>query len=123
MKIAIDDDNYLVLNPDSCRLTNVTLGGKTVLTQNEDGLGAGSYLMYPWVNRVEQNPFPIQSEYKDGNNIPLHGLFVNDKREIAVKPLSADSILVEMVPSLSVEGVPKFKEFYELRRNSLTIRI
>lgn len=59
MKIAIDDDNYLVLNPDSCRLTNVTLGGKTVLTQNEEGLGAGSYLMYPWVNRVEQNPFPI----------------------------------------------------------------
>ena len=79
--------------------------------------------MYPWVNRVEQNPFPIESEYKDGNGIPLHGLYVNDKREITVKPLSADSIIVEMVPTLSVEGVPKFKEFYELRRNSLTVRI
>lgn len=123
MKIAIDGDNYLVLNPDSGRLTHVTLGGNTVLTQNEDGLGAGNYLMYPWVNRVEKNPFTIESEYKDGNNIPLHGLFVNNNREITVKPLSANSIIVEMMPSLSVEGVPQFKEFYELKHNSLTIRI
>ena len=34
--------------------------------------------MYPWVNRVEKNPYTDkESPFKDGNGIPLHGFYVN----------------------------------------------
>jgi|LakMenE18May11ns_1017448.scaffolds.fasta_scaffold5577951_1 hypothetical protein len=52
MKIAIDEDNYFIINPNSCRLINVTLSGKKVLAQLNEGTGSGNFLMYPWVNRV-----------------------------------------------------------------------
>lgn len=79
--------------------------------------------MYPWVNRVEVNPFlPVQSEYFDGNGIPLHGLYVNDKRDITVTP-SADGITIELVPQLVVEGVPKFRETYYLSKGNLRVKI
>jgi len=45
-----------------------------------DFLGDGSYLMFPWVNRIrDQNidNFMVESIFKDGNGIPLHGLYAN----------------------------------------------
>lgn len=67
--------------------------------------------MFPWVNRVEENPFlPVKSEYFDGNGLPLHGLYVNAKRDIiTTSSPTNDRIFVEIHPQLNVEGVPKFK--------------
>jgi hypothetical protein len=59
MKIAIDDHNFLILHPGSGRISNLTLSGKKVLAQTDEGTGSGMFLMYPWVNRVEKNPFPL----------------------------------------------------------------
>jgi hypothetical protein len=59
MKVKLDAQNYLVLNSVSGRIQELHLSGVTVMKQNEEGLGSGNYLMFPWVNRVEKNPFPV----------------------------------------------------------------
>ncbi|GBF42463.1 epimerase [Leptospira ellinghausenii] len=49
---------------------------------------SGSFLMFPWVNRLEPNPWAREPFYPsihwltDGNGIPLHGLFHNLPRTI-----------------------------------------
>ncbi|XDD43635.1 aldose 1-epimerase [Leptospira sp. WS60.C2] len=49
---------------------------------------SGSFLMFPWVNRLEPNPWAREPFYPsvhwltDGNGIPLHGLFHNLPRII-----------------------------------------
>jgi galactose mutarotase-like enzyme len=79
--------------------------------------------MFPWVNRIEENPFlPVESEHFDGNGIPLHGLYVNDQREITVSP-SENTVTVELIAQKVVEGVPKFRELYTLSKGSLRVEI
>jgi len=38
--------------------------------------------MFPWVNRVIDNPYAkyFPNNFVDGNNLPLHGLFAASKR-------------------------------------------
>jgi aldose 1-epimerase len=49
---------------------------------------SGSFLMFPWVNRLEPNPWAREPFYPsthwltDGNGIPLHGLYHNLPRQL-----------------------------------------
>ncbi|MCG6139734.1 aldose 1-epimerase [Leptospira mtsangambouensis] len=49
---------------------------------------SGSFLMFPWVNRLEPNPWAREPFYPsthwltDGNGIPLHGLYHNLPRHL-----------------------------------------
>ena len=53
MKVKIDEGNYIILRPElGGRILELKLGGKEIIRGYEEGLGNGSYLMYPWVNRV-----------------------------------------------------------------------
>jgi galactose mutarotase-like enzyme len=55
MLIELDQDNYIKIDPEQgCRIQELKIGGKCVVKYDEkDGfLGSGSYLMFPWVNRV-----------------------------------------------------------------------
>jgi galactose mutarotase-like enzyme len=113
MEIKVDSENHLTLNPKTGRILQLRLHGKTVIKQAAENTGSGNFLMFPWVNRVEDNPFTVLSEYFDGNVNPIHGLYVNDARHITVTP-TEHGISVELVPHLTVEGVPKFKEHYLL---------
>lgn len=123
MRVKLDDENWMELNPKSARIVRLHLAGKTVLQQTEEGLGSGSYLMFPWVNRVEKNPFlPVQGDYFDGNGLPLHGLYVDDQRDITISPFE-NGLKVELVPQKIVEGVPKFREFYTLSKGTLRVEI
>ncbi len=40
--------------------------------------------MFPWVNRVVENPYQklIGHKFTDGKGYPLHGLYMNTKRVI-----------------------------------------
>lgn len=45
--------------------------------------------MFPWVNRIEEVPYKdIQHPYKDGNGLPIHGLYVDSPREATVFSIS-----------------------------------
>lgn len=35
--------------------------------------------MFPWVNRVIDNPY-MEHKFTDGKGYPLHGLYMNTKR-------------------------------------------
>jgi hypothetical protein len=110
------------LNPISGRIIELHLAGKTVLVETDKGTGSGCFLMYPWVNRVEENPFlPVQSEYFDGNGLPIHGLYVNDKRDITMLAPSHEYVVVDLVAQKTVNKVPKFKERFTLSKGTLKV--
>ncbi|PJZ44792.1 aldose 1-epimerase [Leptospira brenneri] len=55
---------------------------------------SGSFLMFPWVNRLEPNPWAREPFYPsthwltDGNGIPLHGLYHNLPRHLVKEEMS-----------------------------------
>jgi len=57
---------------------------------------SGSFLMFPWVNRLEPNPwartpfYPSTHWLTDGNGIPLHGLYHNLPRELIEEELGEE---------------------------------
>ena len=82
--------------------------------------------MFPWVNRIEKVPFPnVQHIYKDGNGIPLHGLYVDSPRKVQISTISADSIGIELTPEVSFVDVPPFTETFILSKGKLhqTIKV
>jgi hypothetical protein len=66
----------------------LTLGGKKIIQfiENEGFLGSGSYLMFPWVNRIVESPYSkiFEHQFADSKGYPLHGLYANAKREVKV---------------------------------------
>ncbi|TGK46915.1 aldose 1-epimerase [Leptospira bouyouniensis] len=94
---------------------------------------SGSFLMFPWVNRLEPNPwardpfYPSVHWLTDGNGIPLHGLFHNLPRTV----LTESEGELESFVSFSIE-IPetwegtllskiKVKETYQLFPSELKI--
>lgn len=62
MRVRLDADNSLILDTNSGRIRELQLSGKVVMRQSDEGTGSGNFLMFPWVNRVEVNPFlPVES--------------------------------------------------------------
>jgi len=95
------------------------LDGVTVIKALPTGkfLGSGSYLMYPWVNRLEKYH---KKAFEDAEGLPLHGLYASTKRSLA-RRASPDSIAVELTCDSFHEDYPKFRETFVLRSNTLTI--
>ena len=53
MKLKIDEQNYLVIDPaKGARVVELRLEGRQIIKGELSGLGNSSYLMYPWVNRI-----------------------------------------------------------------------
>lgn len=62
MRVRLDAENSLVVDTQSGRIRELQLHGKVVLKQRDEGTGSGNFTMFPWVNRVEVNPFlPVES--------------------------------------------------------------
>lgn len=60
--------------------------------------------MFPWVNRVTHNPYSqyIQNNFSDNNNLPLHGLFANSKRDMQVffnEKTNERNLSIKLLPS------------------------
>ena len=60
------------------------LEGETVIQAQQPfaDMGSGSFLMYPWVNRIEEAQPNLPPENYDGNGFPIHGMMVNTKKKI-----------------------------------------
>lgn len=62
MRVRLDAENSMVVDTISGRIRELQLSGKVVMKQSDEGTGSGNFLMFPWVNRVEVNPFlPVES--------------------------------------------------------------
>ena len=90
MKIKVNEENYLVLDPKiGARVLELKLAGKKIIKGELHGLGNSSYLMFPWVNRIETVPFlNVQHPYTDSNGLPIHGLYVDSPRNVTIFSVS-----------------------------------
>ena len=86
---------------------------------------SGSFLMFPWVNRLENNKvqlkdnqiYEFQPDFLDGNNLPLHGIFASKSR--IIEKIGENFIVLiceEYNPKF-----PKFKEKFILEEDSLSV--
>lgn len=86
-------------------------------------LGSGSYLMFPWVGRLESTTFKfeggtfdIEPVFKDQNDLPIHGLYVSMARRVIAKGPS----FVKMEP-ISID--PRFPSFTETFRFNTNLQL
>lgn len=94
---------------------------------------SGSFLMFPWVNRLEPNPWAREPFYPsthwltDGNGIPLHGLYHNLPRHLVKEELSDKESYAEFemeIPSIwkgTLLSQIQVKECYRLFPSELKI--
>lgn len=94
---------------------------------------SGSFLMFPWVNRLEPNPWAREPFYPsthwltDGNGIPLHGLYHNLPRHLVKEELSEKESYAEFemeIPSVwkgTLLSKIQIKECYRLFPSELKI--
>ncbi|MBM9590019.1 aldose 1-epimerase [Leptospira sp. 201903075] len=94
---------------------------------------SGSFLMFPWVNRLEPNPWAREPFYPsthwltDGNGIPLHGLYHNLPRHLVKEELSEKESYAEFemeIPSVwkgTFLSKIQIKECYRLFPSELKI--
>ncbi|TGN16780.1 aldose 1-epimerase [Leptospira ilyithenensis] len=81
---------------------------------------SGSFLMFPWVNRLKPNPWAVAPFYPsihwltDGNGVSLHGLFHNLNRKILSESHSDMSSIVSFGFELPVEWKNCFLESIDL---------
>ncbi|MDF3818312.1 aldose 1-epimerase [Leptospira sp. 96542] len=95
---------------------------------------SGSFLMFPWVNRLEPNPWAREPFYPsthwltDGNGISLHGLYHNLPRFIEKEILSDTESYAEFsieIPESwkgSLLSKIQIRECYVLHENELIIQ-
>jgi len=95
---------------------------------------SGSFLMFPWVNRLEPNPwahppfYPSTNWLTDGNGVSLHGLFHNLNRKILSESESGKGSTVSFGFELPEEWKDSFlgkinlTETYILTDHELKIR-
>ena len=100
------------------------------LHPNTNFTASGSFLMYPWVNRLESDTFggdiKLIPDYRDGNGVILHGLFSACEREIIeIK----ENYMVLKVKDYEkayeknefLRKFPKFIEHFILNEHSLSV--
>jgi hypothetical protein len=79
---------------------------------------SGSYLMYPWVNRLEEYH---KAENKDGAGLPLHGLYCQARRVLIERRETEHEIVLMVEPEVIDKEYPAFVEMFVLTRNSLKV--
>jgi galactose mutarotase-like enzyme len=99
-----------------------------IQNKNENFFLSGSYLLYPFVNRIESNTISyknlnikIEDTIKDNNNFPIHGLYFNSKRKIIHEKLGFDESILTIQADSFHKAFPEFIETFILRENSLEI--
>jgi aldose 1-epimerase len=127
------------------KLTKLILDGVQVISSSSSNLESkdfqnnnnynyltdGSYLMYPWVGRIE-NDLKIKSicklesdvcidyPFRDEKNFPLHGFYANSSRQVQL--LNSKTIILKSINSGSF-FFPSFEEIYTIEEKALTVKI
>lgn len=88
---------------------------------SEDFFFSGSFLMFPWVNRLESTEYPKGSSLKahayDGNGYAIHGSVFKAYRNI----ITFLNTKVELKISETIETFPEVTEIFSLKENLLEI--
>ena len=104
---------------------------KIISGSSEDLLTSnGSFLMYPWVNRLESPSYPsnpaqkIIPEFCDGKGLSLHGLFASCEREILEQGENYIKLRVKDYEAVYeknpfARAMPKFIESFVLSEEGL----
>ncbi|HMV76916.1 MAG TPA: aldose 1-epimerase [Leptospiraceae bacterium] len=91
---------------------------------------SGSFLMFPWVNRLESDRFNINGNrieiepvLKDEAGYPIHGLyFKSERRCVSVSEgIESSEIIIEPIQTDSL--FPSFRETFSLERSRLTVSL
>ena len=121
-KLVISKDGQiqsLILNNTNIIMSNPT--SEDVLQQNK------CYLMYPWQGRID-NEDKLRDLCKnknqlipnrDSNNYPIHGLFLNVKKEKVIEESKSNSVTFKI--SCDELNFPNVQETYILKENELEI--
>lgn len=106
---------------------------KIISGNSEDLLTSnGSFLMYPWVNRLESPSYPsdpaqkIIPEFCDGKGLSLHGLFASCEREILEQAENYVRFKVKDFEAVYQKNqfskaMPKFVETFVLTEEGLSV--
>lgn len=89
---------------------------------------SGSFLMFPWVNRLESDEFflndnriKIQPVLRDNDGHPIHGLYFQKERQIVSRKESDDSSEVVIEPVSIESSFPSFREKFHLEPDRLSV--
>ncbi len=121
------------------KLTKLILNNTVIIDSDLDSdgntntnyLASGSYIMYPWNGRIDNdnnikkcdnnfnniNNINNLSHFKDNNGLPIHGLYCNTKRNIS----NENENTVILTPTEINRSFPSFYEKFELNEKSLII--
>lgn len=101
--------------------------------QNNHFLADGSYLMFPWVGRINSENYlrnldenlSWQFPFKESNNFPLHGLLVNQPRKIVEKTKDTIKFAFEENSTTKVifRHFPKVLEKYTLSNSKISLEL
>ena len=99
-----------------------------IQNKNEIFFLSGSYLLYPYVNRLESDKInyknfniKLQDCFKDNNNYPIHGFYFNTKRKIINEISTSNESRLTIQAESFHHSFPEFNETFILRENSLEI--
>ncbi|KAM3129925.1 hypothetical protein pb186bvf_017927 [Paramecium bursaria] len=107
--------NSLDIDLTTGKLKQLTMKDRQIILDNNPHyLGSGSYLLFPWVNRISESEFPPQ--FTDGNDIPLHGLYASAERKI----IQQQDNFIEIEP-IKFHQNHKFTEKYEFENENTLI--
>ncbi|MDX1960835.1 MAG: aldose 1-epimerase [Leptospiraceae bacterium] len=104
---------------------------KLINSYHENFFLSGSFLMYPWVNRLstdkiefEEKNFLIDPILKDETGKPIHGLYFRTTRVIQGDiQISEEFIEVIIRPEKFHPEFPEFIEKYILKTNSIEVEL
>jgi len=97
-------------------------------TGDDFHLGGGSYLMFPWVNRLRSHEIhlkdktlPLEAQFKDGNGTILHGLYARTPRKVIQQAENILEVSPEDSYKLFDEHFPNFCEKFILEEDRLRV--
>ncbi len=115
---------------ESLVLNSITTKNSKEIIQNNNSnfFLSGSYLLFPYVNRIESDlikhknfSIKLKNPFRDGNNYPIHGLYFNTERKIIKEISSSTESIILIEPKTFYDGFPVFTESFILKENSLEI--
>ncbi len=92
----------------------------------EEFFRSGCFCMFPWVNRLENPPYPLNDCVKDANGIPLHGLVFRKSWKVLAQNsdflrLGLEWKATRKIPSRNTEDRFQLEAIYKLGESRLSV--
>ncbi len=126
-KLALDIMQGAQILELKLEVKNSSLDVILAFDSKNDFFRSGNFLMFPWVNRLENDelrlndrlPILLNPKKRDSNGLPIHGNFFDAKRKLIAIRQNSITLSAEKF----AEDFPEFTETFYLEKNSLSIEI